>query len=198
MTVYALGEHHPRLPAVGTYWIAPTAAVIGRVHLAPDTSVWFGAVLRGDMDEISVGEGTNIQDGCVLHTDAGAPLTIGRSCTIGHAATLHGCTVGDNSLVGIRATVLDHAVIGRNCIIAAHALVLQGTIIPDNSLVVGVPGKVVRELPAENDAKTEGVGRTVQRKLEALPIRAGQSSASSGCVTAAIAILKGVNLQEYN
>lgn len=149
MPFYSLDGVSPELPEEGRYWIAPGAQVIGRVRLEANASVWFGAVLRGDNELIFVGENSNIQDGAVLHTDLGAPLTIGRNCTIGHKAILHGCAIGDNSLIGMGATVLNHARIGRNCLIGANALVTEGKIIPDNSLVLGAPGKVVRELSAE-------------------------------------------------
>ena len=146
--VYGLGAVSPTLPPEGEYWIAPGAVVLGNVRLARDASVWFGAVLRGDNDPIVVGEGSNIQDASVLHTDTGSPLTIGRGVTVGHQAMLHGCTVGDNSLIGIKATVLNGAVIGRDCLIGAHALIPEGKVIPDGSLVMGAPGRVVRELDA--------------------------------------------------
>jgi carbonic anhydrase/acetyltransferase-like protein (isoleucine patch superfamily) len=148
MAVYALDGILPELPEEGAFWIAATADVMGRVRLDRNASVWFGAVLRGDNELILLGEGSNVQDGCVLHTDMGAPLTIGRNCTIGHQAMLHGCTIGDNSLVGIGATVLNHAVVGKNCLIGAHALITAGKTIPDNSLVLGAPGKVIRQLDA--------------------------------------------------
>ncbi len=149
MTVYALDGVSPELPEEGHFWIAPSADVIGRVRLLRDASIWFGAVLRGDNEWLTVGEGSNVQDGSVLHSDMGAPLTIGRDCTIGHKAILHGCTIGDNSLVGMGATILNHAVIGKNCLIGAGALVPERKVIPDNSLVVGAPGKVVRVLDDE-------------------------------------------------
>jgi carbonic anhydrase/acetyltransferase-like protein (isoleucine patch superfamily) len=153
MPIYALGGASPELPQVGSFWIAPGADVVGRVRLENNASVWFGAVLRGDNELILVGEGSNVQDGCVLHTDVGSPLTIGKNCTIGHQAMLHGCTIGDNSLVGIGATILNNAVIGRNCLIGAHALITEGKTIPDNSLVIGAPGRVVRQLDAEAIAR---------------------------------------------
>ncbi|KQR60854.1 gamma carbonic anhydrase family protein [Brevundimonas sp. Leaf168] len=145
MTIYALGDSKPQLPPRGEYWVAPSASVIGNVILHPNASVWFGAVLRGDNDPITVGPDSNIQDGSVLHTDMGSPLTLGRGVTVGHKAMLHGCEVGDYSLIGIGAVVLNGVRIGRNCIIGANALITEGKIIPDNSLVVGQPGKVVRE-----------------------------------------------------
>ncbi|WP_426016055.1 gamma carbonic anhydrase family protein [Brevundimonas sp. DWR2-3-1b1] len=145
MTIYALGDSKPQLPPLGEYWVAPSASVIGNVILHTNASVWFGAVLRGDNDPITVGPDSNIQDGSVLHTDMGSPLTLGRGVTVGHKAMLHGCEVGDYSLIGIGAVVLNGVKIGRNCIIGANALITEGKIIPDNSLVVGQPGKVVRE-----------------------------------------------------
>lgn len=145
MTIYALGDSKPQLPPQGEYWVAPSASVIGNVILHSNASVWFGAVLRGDNDPITVGPDSNIQDGSVLHTDMGSPLTLGRGVTVGHKAMLHGCEVGDYSLIGIGTVVLNGVRIGRNCIIGANALITEGKIIPDNSLVVGQPGKVVRE-----------------------------------------------------
>lgn len=145
MTIYALGDSKPQLPPLGEYWVAPSASVIGNVILHTNASVWFGAVLRGDNDPITVGPDSNIQDGSVLHTDMGSPLTLGRGVTVGHKAMLHGCEVGDYSLIGIGAVVLNGVKIGRNCIIGANALLTEGKVIPDNSLVVGQPGKVVRE-----------------------------------------------------
>ena len=153
MTLYALDGVSPELPEEGHYWVAPDAAVIGKVKLERNASVWFGAVLRGDNELILVGENSNVQDGCILHTDMGSPLTIGRNCTIGHKAMLHGCSIGDNSLIGMGATILNNATIGRNCLIGANALVAEGKVIPDNSLVMGMPGKVVRELDAEAIAR---------------------------------------------
>lgn len=144
MSLYALGDRHP---IVGDdVWIAPGCYVIGDVVLADRTSVWFGSTLRGDNERITVGYGTNIQESAVLHTDMGYPLEIGPGCTIGHKAMLHGCDIGENSLIGMGATVLNGAVIGRNCLIGAGALIAEGKHIPDGSLVVGAPGKVVRAL----------------------------------------------------
>ncbi|TFW15331.1 gamma carbonic anhydrase family protein [Brevundimonas intermedia] len=145
MTIYALGDSKPQLPPLGEYWVAPSASVIGNVILHANASVWFGAVLRGDNDPITVGPDSNIQDGSVLHTDMGSPLTLGRGVTVGHKAMLHGCEVGDYSLIGIGAVVLNGVKIGKNCIIGANALITEGKVIPDNSLVMGQPGKVVRE-----------------------------------------------------
>ncbi|EAR51009.1 Predicted ferripyochelin binding protein [Oceanicola granulosus HTCC2516] len=147
MSLYALDGIRPEID--DTAWIAPGAHVLGRVVLEADTSVWFCATLRGDNEPIVVGQGSNIQENCVLHTDMGFPLTIGRGCTIGHKAMLHGCTIGDNSLVGMGATVLNGAKIGCDCLIGAGALVTEGKEIPDGSLVIGAPAKVVRSLDAE-------------------------------------------------
>jgi carbonic anhydrase/acetyltransferase-like protein (isoleucine patch superfamily) len=149
MAVYELEGIAPKLPPEGEYWIADNAIVLGKVEIGRDASVWFSAVLRGDNERILVGEGSNIQDGAVLHTDTGIPLSIGRNCTIGHQAILHSCTVGDNSLIGMGATVLNRAKIGRNCLVGAKALVPEGREIPDNSLVIGMPGKVTRMLTEE-------------------------------------------------
>ena len=146
MTLYALGDLSPTLPGDGDCWVAPGAHVIGNVILGRGSSVWFGATLRGDNEAIEVGDGTNIQENCVFHTDIGSPLTIGANCTIGHKAMLHGCTIGEGSLVGMGATVLNNARIGRSCLIGAGALVTEGKQIPDFSMVIGAPGKVVREL----------------------------------------------------
>lgn len=145
MTLYCLGTERPHHSA-SDCWIAPNATLIGRVRLAREASVWFGAVLRGDQEWISIGERSNVQDGCVLHTDMGFPMDIAADCTIGHLAMLHGCTIGPNSLVGIGAVVLNGARIGANCLIGAKALITEGKVIPDNSLVMGAPGKIVRTL----------------------------------------------------
>lgn len=149
MTIYALADKNPQYPAKGEYWVAPNATVIGDVILKPGASVWFGAVVRGDNDPITIGENTNIQDGSVLHSDPGEPLTIGAGVTVGHMVMLHSCEIGDNSLIGIGAVVLGRARIGKNCLIGANTLITEGKVIPDNSLVMGQPGKVVRELTPE-------------------------------------------------
>ena len=134
---------------LGENWIAPNASIIGDVTLEKNTSIWFNVTLRGDIENIYVGEGSNIQDGSVLHTDPGYPLKIGKNVTIGHLVMLHGCTVGDNSLIGIGAVVLNNARIGKNCIIGANALVTENKEIPDNSLVIGSPGKIIRSITDE-------------------------------------------------
>lgn len=146
MGVYNLGDVTPQLPDDDEYWIAPTAAVMGRVVLKKNASVWFGATLRGDNDPIVLGENSNVQDGSVLHTDTGSPLTIGANVTVGHMVMLHGCEIGDNTLVGIGSIILNGARIGKNCLIGANCLITEGKQIPDNSLVMGAPGKVVREI----------------------------------------------------
>ena len=153
--ILAYKDHEPSLPPQDQHFIAPDAMVIGQVALGAWTSVWFGAVLRGDNEPIRIDEGSNIQDLCVLHTDPGYPVHVGRNCTIGHRAILHGCTVGDGSLVGMGAMVLNGATIGRGCLIGAGALVTEGKEIPDHSLVMGSPGRVVRTLDAQALARLE-------------------------------------------
>jgi carbonic anhydrase/acetyltransferase-like protein (isoleucine patch superfamily) len=149
MAIYELDGIRPSLPEQGRYWIAPSAAVVGKVEIGTDASVWFCAVLRGDYEPIVVGAGSNVQDGCVIHTDPGTPVTIGRHCTIGHRAILHSCAIGDNSLIGMGATALNRSRVGRNCLIGANALIPEDSAIPDNSLVIGMPGKIVRQLTSE-------------------------------------------------
>jgi carbonic anhydrase/acetyltransferase-like protein (isoleucine patch superfamily) len=141
---YDLKDKKPK--STGENWVAPNATIIGDITLGKNSSIWFNAVLRGDIENIFVGEGSNIQDGSVLHTDPGCPIKIGKNVTIGHMVMLHGCTIGDNSLIGIGAVILNNAKIGKNCIIGAKALITEGKEIPDNSLVVGSPGKVLREV----------------------------------------------------
>lgn len=153
MSVYNLGNVTPELPNDDEYWIAPTAAVMGNVILKKNASIWWSATLRGDNDPIIIGENSNVQDGSVLHTDHGAPLTLGANVTVGHLVMLHGCTIGDGSLVGIGSIVLNGAKIGKNCLIGANCLITEGKEIPDNSLVMGAPGKVVRELSPEQAAR---------------------------------------------
>ena len=133
----------------GENWVAPNATVIGDVILEKNSSIWFNAVLRGDIENIYIGEGSNVQDGSVLHTDPGCPLKIGKDVTVGHLVMLHGCTIGDNSMIGIGAVILNKAKIGKNCIIGAKALITENKVIPDNALVVGSPGKVIREVTEE-------------------------------------------------
>ena len=147
MAIYQLDADSPDIHP--SAWVADGAQVMGRVKLAADSSVWFGAVIRGDTSDISVGEGSNIQDGSVLHADVGMPLTIGKHVTVGHQVMLHGCTVGDGSLIGIQAVVLNGARIGRNCLVGAGSLVTEGKEFPDNSLIMGSPAKVVKTLTPE-------------------------------------------------
>jgi carbonic anhydrase/acetyltransferase-like protein (isoleucine patch superfamily) len=154
MPIYSLQGAAPELPDVDRYWIAPDAHVIGRVRLDEDVGIWFGAVLRGDNELIAIGARSNVQEHCVLHTDMGAPLNVGPDCTIGHRAILHGCTIGANSLVGMGATILNHARIGSGCIVGANALVTEGKEFPDNSLIVGSPAKAIRIL---DEAAAEGL-----------------------------------------
>ncbi|MFT7595586.1 MAG: carbonic anhydrase/acetyltransferase-like protein (isoleucine patch superfamily) [Paracoccaceae bacterium] len=154
MTLYALDGDAPQLHP--DTWVAPDANLIGKVVLEEGASVWFGCTLRADHEEIRVGAGSNVQENCVMHIDAGYPLTIGRNCTVGHKVMLHGCTVGDNSLIGMGATVLNGAKIGKNCLIGAGALVTENKVIPDGSLVMGAPGKVVRQLDDAAIAMLEG------------------------------------------
>lgn len=157
MPIYALHDRRPRLPSKDRYWIAPNACVIGDVVLGEDCGVWFGATLRGDNETISIGARTNIQEGCTLHTDMGFPLFIGEDCTIGHNAILHGCAIGDGSLVGMGAIVLNSAKIGRGCLVGAGALLTEGKIFPDGSLIVGAPAKVTRAL---DDATIAGLRKS--------------------------------------
>ncbi|MBC7945534.1 MAG: gamma carbonic anhydrase family protein [Burkholderiales bacterium] len=143
---YSLGDR--KIEARGNHYIADNAVVIGSVVLENNASIWFNVVVRGDTDRIVIGENSNIQDGAVLHTDEGIELVIGKNVSVGHMVVLHGCKIGDNSLIGIKSVIMNHAVIGKNCLIGANALITEGKIIPDGSLVVGSPGKVVRALTA--------------------------------------------------
>ncbi|MSR12441.1 MAG: gamma carbonic anhydrase family protein [Gammaproteobacteria bacterium] len=150
--IYSLGDK--RVETIGAdYFVADNAVVIGQVRLGNNVSVWFNAVIRGDNALIAIGENSNIQDCAVLHTDPGMPLNIGKNVTVGHKVMLHGCTIGDNSLIGINSVILNGASIGRNCLIGANSLIAEGKVIPDGSLVMGSPGKVVRVLSEEQQAK---------------------------------------------
>mgnify|MGYP001796349373 CR=1 FL=1 len=169
--LYDLDGISPTMPEDGSAWIAPGAHVIGQVTLAEETSVWFNAVLRGDTEPITVGRGTNVQEGSVLHTDLGYPLRIGENCTIGHKAMLHGCTIGDVSLIGMGATVLNGAVIGEGCLIGANALITEGKVIPPGSLVMGAPGKVVRAL--DEGAQAGLLASAAHYRANAARFRAG-------------------------
>jgi carbonic anhydrase/acetyltransferase-like protein (isoleucine patch superfamily) len=146
MTIYSLGDWTPELPDNGAYWVAPDASLIGRIRLLKDASIWFGAVLRGDNDWIEIGEGSNVQDNSVIHTDPGQPTLIGANVTVGHKVILHSAIVGDNSLIGMGAILLNRCKIGRNCLIGAGTMITEGKEIPDNSMVLGAPGRVVRQL----------------------------------------------------
>lgn len=153
--IFSLGER--KVETRGDYFVAHNATVIGSVILENNASVWFNVVVRGDGEIITIGENANIQDASVLHADPGIPLTIGRNVTVGHMAMIHGCTIGEGSLVGIKSVILNRAVIGKNCIIGANALVPEDKVIPDGSLVLGSPGKVVRQLSAEEIAHIRGI-----------------------------------------
>jgi carbonic anhydrase/acetyltransferase-like protein (isoleucine patch superfamily) len=153
MPLFKLGDKQPQLGA--NTWIAPNATVIGDIRLGANTSIWWNATLRGDNDPIHIGDNTNIQDGSVLHTDEGVPMHIGANVTVGHLVMLHGCTVGDGSLIGIGSVILNRAVIGKGCIVGANTLIPEGKVFPDHSLIVGSPGKVVRQLSAEEVAKLQ-------------------------------------------
>jgi carbonic anhydrase/acetyltransferase-like protein (isoleucine patch superfamily) len=157
MTIYSLDGLAPEIAADA--WIAPDANVIGNVVIKSAASIWFCSTIRGDNEKITVGAGSNVQENCVLHTDIGFPLSIGAGCTIGHKVMLHGCQIGDNSLIGMGATILNGARIGKNCLIGAGALITEGKEIPDGSLVMGMPGKVVRAL---DDGAIEGLRLSAQ------------------------------------
>ena len=164
MGLYTLGETRVTTPESGQFWVAPNATVLGNVHIAENASVWFNSVLRGDNEPIKIGRGSNVQDGCVLHTDPGFPLTIEEDCTIGHMVMLHGCTIKRGSLIGIGAVVLNGAVIGEGSLIGAKALVPEGKIIPPGSVVMGVPGKIVREASDENRERNLSATRSYQNR----------------------------------
>jgi carbonic anhydrase/acetyltransferase-like protein (isoleucine patch superfamily) len=146
MALYTLDADAVRTPGEGRFWVAPNAVVIGKVEIGEDASIWFNVVIRGDNELVRIGAGSNVQDGSVLHTDPGFPLIIGPDCTVGHMAMLHGCTIGRGSLIGIGAIVLNGAEIGEESLIGAHALIPEGKAFPPRSLVVGAPGRVVRQL----------------------------------------------------
>lgn len=161
MAVYELEGVQPEIAS--SAWIADSAQVIGKVHVAADASIWFGVVARGDTDQITVGEGSNVQDASVLHADLGSPLVIGRHVTVGHQVMLHGCTIGDESLIGIGAIVLNGAKIGKNCLVGAGALVTEGKEFPDGSMIIGSPAKAVRQLTPE---QIEGLRRSAQHYID--------------------------------
>jgi carbonic anhydrase/acetyltransferase-like protein (isoleucine patch superfamily) len=162
MPIYALGDDVPEVHP--SAWVAPGAVLIGKVKVDAGATIWFGAVLRGDNEPIVIGEGTSIQENCVLHTDPDCPLTVGPGCTIGHLAMLHGCTIGRGTLVGMAATVLNRTVVGEGCLIGAMALIPEDRTIPDASLVMGAPGKVVKDVTdAQRARMAEGALRYVER-----------------------------------
>ena len=161
MAIYQLGAETPQVHA--TAWVADSAQVMGRVRMDEDASVWFGAVVRGDTEHIHIGKGSNVQDGSVLHADHGMPLTIGQNVTVGHQVMLHGCTIGDGSLIGIQAVVLNGAKIGKNCLVGAGSLVTEGKEFPDGSMIMGTPAKVVRELSPE---QIEGLRQSARHYVE--------------------------------
>ena len=154
MAIYELDGEAPEFPADGLYWVAETAIVVGRVRLKSDVSIWYGSVLRGDNEWIEIGTRSQIQDNCTLHTDPGFPLTIGQYCVIGHNVVLHGCTIGDSSLIGMGAIVLNGARIGANCLVGAGALITEGKEFPDGSVILGAPAKAVREAGEKARAMT--------------------------------------------
>jgi carbonic anhydrase/acetyltransferase-like protein (isoleucine patch superfamily) len=153
MGLFALDGFTVQTPEEGNYWVAPTATVVGNVQIAEEVSIWFNTVIRGDNEPILIGARSNVQEGCVLHTDPGFPLNIGPECTVGHMAMLHGCIIGRGSLIGIGAIILNGAVIGDECVIGAHALIPEGREIPARSVVVGAPGKIVRQVTADDLAR---------------------------------------------
>ena len=166
---YSLGER--RIVTLGDYWIAPGAQVIGNVILGRDVSIWFNSVVRGDNDVITLGDGSQVQDGCVLHADPGFPITLGKGVSIGHKSMIHGCTIGDGTLIGINSVILNGAVIGKNCVIGANSLITEKKVIPEGSMVMGSPGKVVRELRPEeiaffNSVADNYAARAKRYKLE--------------------------------
>ena len=164
MSLYTLGDREP--VCTGEFYVSPGASVIGDVTLGERVSVWFGAVVRGDVEAITLGTGCNVQDGAVLHTDPGAPLVLDDCVTVGHQAMLHGCRIGKNSLIGIGATVLNHAVIGENCIVGAHALVTEHKEFPDGSLILGAPAKVARTLTDEEIKALPGYAQRYMQRAQ--------------------------------
>lgn len=163
MPIYSLDGVRPEIAGGQSGWIAPDASLMGKVSLGSDVGIWFGAVLRGDNEPIVIGNRSNVQEHVVIHTDPGCPVTVGEGCTIGHRAILHGCTIGDNSLVGMGAIILNRAVIGRNCLVGAGALVTEDKTFPDGSLIVGSPAKAVRQL---DEAAIEGLRNSAQRYVQ--------------------------------
>jgi carbonic anhydrase/acetyltransferase-like protein (isoleucine patch superfamily) len=164
MPIYRLGDDAPAIPA--SAFVAPEATLIGKVSLGENASVWFGAVLRGDNEPIRIGNASNVQEGAVLHTDPGFPLELGARVTVGHQAMLHGCSVGEGSLIGIQAVVLNGAVIGRHCLVGAGAIVTEGKQFPDRTLILGAPAKVVRELTDADVARLESIATGYVQRCE--------------------------------
>ena len=167
MPIYELDGQAPEFPADGQYWIAETAVLVGRVRLRSQSSVWFGAVLRGDNEWIELGERSQIQDNATLHTDPGFPMVIGSNCVIGHKVMLHGCTIGDNSLVGMGAIMLNGSKIGANCLVGAGALITEGKTFPDNSMIIGAPARVVRTVDDKMKAMIAGGADVYVRRSQA-------------------------------
>lgn len=162
MAIYQFEEHAPEID--DTAYVTESASVIGKVKMAPHSSVWFNVAIRGDNELITIGENSNVQEGAVLHTDVGYPMLIGKNVTVGHQAMLHGCTIGDGALIGIQAVILNGAKIGKNCLVGAGALVTEGKEFPDNSLIIGAPAKAVRQLSDEDIARMHaGTDSYVQR-----------------------------------
>ena len=158
-TIYQLGKMRPTLPENNDFWIAPNAFVIGNVIMKKGTSVWFGTTIRGDNETVIIMEGTNIQENTILHTDLGFPIEIGKNCTIGHKAMLHGCVIEDNTLIGMGSTILNGARIAKNCLVGACSLVTEGKTFPENSLIMGSPAKVVRQL---TEKEIEGITKSAE------------------------------------
>ena len=166
MTLYSLENNQPSLPEDGrSFWIAPDANVIGRVHVGKLVSIWFGATIRGDNECVTIGAGTNIQENSVLHSDPGFPLVLGQNCTVGHMAIVHGCTIANGTLIGMGATVLNGARVGKNCLVGARALVTEGREIPDETLAIGMPAKVIRKLTDEEILANAQIARHYQENI---------------------------------
>lgn len=176
MPIYALDGLAPQLPTFDRHWVAPDANLLGHVTLGEDANIWFGATLRGDNERVAIGARSNVQEGCILHTDMGFPLIVGDDCTIGHGVILHGCIIGAGSLVGMGAVVLNGAKIGRGCLVGAHALVTEGKEFPDHSLIVGSPARAVRTLtPAQIEGLIQSAAHYVEnsRRMRAGLVRVG-------------------------
>jgi carbonic anhydrase/acetyltransferase-like protein (isoleucine patch superfamily) len=169
-----LGHYAPQMPAIGTYWLAANATLVGRVTLGPMSSVWYGAVVRADDDEVIVGSRSNIQDNAVIHVDSGYPVRLGDDCTVGHSARLHGCTIGNGTVVGMGATILNGAVIGSGCMIGAHTLVPERMSVPDCSLIVGTPARIIKTLDADAVTALRDNAESYVRRWQSYPMQ-GQS-----------------------